>query len=205
MPIIAGLIFAGGRGTRLGGAIKANIQIGGIPLVERVCTSLTGQTDFLLLSVGRFSQTEISCDHAMTAIPDPKDIDMGPVGGLVAAVEWCRGADREIDYLLSVAVDTPNFPTDFVTRANEVLTPEIDVVIGTQNGHMYPTNALWRLTALEGVPERVRGTDMRLGLKHLIPEARKAFIDYTHTSGAGSFDNINTKQDLASLTGDHDG
>lgn len=192
MSATAAAILAGGRGQRLGGINKALIEIGGIRLIDRVGTALTG-CEPVLVAVGR---TPFAVD-GLRAIPDLDSDYAGPLAGVAAAVAAIAGSPG-VEWLLSVAVDTPYFPDDFRGRA-EALTDGADVVLGCFGGQDYPTNALWRLAAIRDLPRNVIAGTAPHSLKRLAEGLRSIRLDYTAVVESDPFANVNTPEDLINL------
>lgn len=188
---VAAVILAGGRGERLGGANKATIEIGGLRLVDRVRTALAG-CEPILIAAGR---TPLALE-GVRAVPDLDSDYAGPLAGVAAAVHALR--DTEAQWLLSVAVDTPFFPPDFIDRANQVR-GEVDVVVGCYGAQNYPTNALWRLTAIRTLPDDIHNGTAPHSLKRLIAALRSARLDYSPLAPEDPFANVNTAEDLMNL------
>jgi len=193
---VAGVILAGGRGARLGGVIKAHLKISGIRLVDRMAECLRQQTDIVALSTGTFPPHAIRPQHPLPVIPDADAPDSGPVGGLAAAADWCRGQTPALPLLLTAAVDTPFFPADFLTRALALMDNDTDVVIGAYGDQPYPTNALWRVSALGELGARVAQGAAPRGLKAVVEKSRTRILTYPVANGPDPFTNINTMADL---------
>jgi molybdopterin-guanine dinucleotide biosynthesis protein A len=196
MAGILGVILAGGSGRRLGGAIKANIEVGGISLVDRVAGALAGQCDSLVLSIGTLAPGEVRTSTPITEISDPEGITAGPVSGLGAAVVWALDQVPPPQFLVTAAVDTPFFPTDFVARAMDVLTPDIDCVMGIEGDQPFPTNALWRFSSIEKLPGLLLAGAAPHGLRNVIPSEATGYVPYPKDDPTGCFANINTADDL---------
>ncbi len=194
---IAAVILAGGRGERLGGVVKARLRVGNVPLVERVLQTVRPQADILLVSAGAHPGESIWSSDRTPVLPDPDAPPAGPVSGLAAAVAWCHANAPEAEYLLSVAVDTPFFPGDFVVRALPRLTHAADAIVGSTRGNAFPTNALWRLSAIADLPARVQEGAAPRGMKAVVARDRVTFLDYD----ADVFRNINTIDDLIAAGG----
>jgi molybdopterin-guanine dinucleotide biosynthesis protein A len=93
-----------------------------------------------------------AADATGTALIDDPGV-AGPIAGLAAAVRHLRERADAGDVLVSVAVDTPFLPDDYVAR----LTAPLDTVPGAfaiWKDNFYPTNAAFRLAAIADLPER---------------------------------------------------
>ena len=188
---IAAVILAGGRGERLGGVNKAEIVFGGERLIERVVRAVGG-SDPLLVAVGSTGYVP----PIGRPIPDLPGDYAGPVAGVAAAIDSMSGLSAE--WLLSLAVDTPFFPLDFVGRAIAIA-GDADCILGCFGSQDYPTNALWRLEAIRTLPDSVRAGSAPRSLKRLAATLRTTRLDYAKLSADDPFLNANTPQDLKNL------
>jgi molybdopterin-guanine dinucleotide biosynthesis protein A len=188
---IAAVILAGGKAERLGGVNKALLEIGGTRLVDRALDSVWG-CDPILLSVGRIP-FEVPGSRQVFDL----DTDYGgPLAGLAAAVTALGETDA--DALLSLAVDTPFFPHDFLERAATAFGPA-PAVVAAFAGQDYPTNGLWRLNALKDLPSRLRNGTAPRSLKRLADDMEAVRLDYAELTPENPFANANTPDDLAVL------
>ena len=194
--MIAGLILAGGGGQRLGGVRKAHLRLGNIPLVTWSAARLDRQVDALLLSVAE-NASEYA-DPDITVLPDSPDSVTGPAAGLAAGARWCA-AINGFNLMISMAVDTPFFPHDFIERARPLLASGINCVMSSYKNRDFPTCALWRVPALHDVlaseqrtakGPRLRDIASRIGV------ARCSYDDLPENPFAG----INTLPDLLALS-----
>ena len=188
---IAAVILMGGRGERLGGADKAMLEVGGRTMLARVTAATEGCSP-LLHATGRETRPELGA----ISVADIAGDYAGPLAGVAAAVDAL--ADSTVTYLLSLAVDTPFFPADFLAQA---LPPigDADVVLGAYGAQDYPPNSLWRLSALADLPEEVRAGTAPRSLKRLAERLRSVRLDYATLAPQDPFANANTPQDLANL------
>ena len=191
MTRIAAVILAGGRGERLGGVNKALLALGDRTLLDRAIAVTRGYKTLLAVGSARF--------EAPGDLEQILDLDTGyagPLAGVAAAVQHL--ADSAIDLLFSLAVDTPLFPADFVSRARDLLhaSPAVLAAYGEQD---YPTNAVWRLSALSGLPDAVRNGTAPRSLKRLALGLGAARLDYAPLTDSDPFRNANTPEDLAFL------
>lgn len=188
-----GVILAGGGGQRLGGVRKGELRLGGIPLAIQAYRRLAPQCDTVLLSLA--AGTLKASPQGMIALPDDPAGPSGPAAGLYAAARWCA-TNAPGARLLSMAVDTPFFPSDFISRAGESSSP---CIVGTYGDRDYPTNALWQsgplLAVLETIPAAPRGPRLR----DIQREMSATILDYTHASAENPFAGINTLADLLAL------
>jgi molybdopterin-guanine dinucleotide biosynthesis protein A len=191
-------ILAGGRGERLGGVIKANIEVGGIRLLERVSAALGSLPAPVLVAHGGFAPEQLGLLPGQIPVADLAGDYGGPLAGVAGAVAWCLTATPRPDWLLTVAVDTPLVPADFAARMLEALDDRPAVVV-RYAGQAYPTNAIWRLSAIANLPADVtRGTAPH-SLKRLADTLGATILDWPETATGDPFANVNTPDDLAAL------
>ncbi|MCR8724921.1 molybdenum cofactor guanylyltransferase MobA [Frigidibacter sp. ROC022] len=183
-----GLILAGGRGSRMGGADKAFLTLGGSSLLARVIDRFAPQVDRLALSANgdpaRFS------GFGLPVLPDPVPGFPGPLAGLLAGLDWAAGAGAET--LVTVATDTPFLPPDLVPRL--LLAGDGGPALAATPGGLHPTFALWPVTLAGALRDRLAAGHRRLS-------------DFAAAHGAATasfpdqpfdpFLNINTAEDLA--------
>ena len=109
--MIAGLVLAGGLGTRLGGVDKALLRLGSRTLAERVLERLAPQVDRMALSANGDPAR-----YAHLGLPVLADAvtGRGPLGGVLRGLAWA--AEQGAHALLSVPGDTPFIPLDLAAR-----------------------------------------------------------------------------------------
>lgn len=191
------LILAGGSGTRLGGVRKADLRLGGKTMLEWISAALQTADTNPLISVGPVGhQDKVSARH----LPDLDTPLSGPLAGLVAATEHLAPAPLD-DVLVTVAVDTPFLPDDYVRRLVAALDAGADAAMATWKENFYPTNAIWRLSVLmESLPQLKSGAGPR-SPKALLAQAHAVSVDWGSTHLQDPFTNLNTLDDVVALAG----
>lgn len=103
-----GLILAGGRATRLGGADKGLVPFQGEPLALRAYRRLSPQVDRILVSANRsFDEYRKVLPSDTELIPDRTDSFPGPLAGLEAAIASLPEESRKETWLFTVPCDCP--------------------------------------------------------------------------------------------------
>lgn len=194
---IAGLILAGGRGERLGGAIKSELVIGGVRLLERVAARLDGCAP-LLVAHGRTEPAALRLAIGMIAVPDLDGDYAGPLAGVAGALAYLNALASPPELLISVAVDTPLLPIDYVDRLVAEL-GDAPAAIASYGGQPYPTNAIWRVARFRNLPERVAAGTAPRSLKSLSAAAGGTTVAWPASDAGDPFANVNTPEDLAEL------
>ena len=108
---ITGVILAGGRGSRMGGADKGLQNFNGVPLALHTLMRLAPQVGQIMVNANR--NLSVYESFGAPVWPDTTGLGeyAGPLAGFITALERC-----ETPYLLTVPCDTPLFPTDLVDR-----------------------------------------------------------------------------------------
>ena len=114
---ITGLVLAGGRGSRMGGADKGLQNYQGMPLAMHALMRLGPQVGHMMLNANR----NLGAYEAFGAPvwPDALPDFAGPLAGFLAGLEQC-----ETPYLVTVPCDSPLFPLDMVARLGAALERE---------------------------------------------------------------------------------
>lgn len=195
---VAAVILAGGKGERLGGTVKANLIVGGRTLLQRASEAMAGSASPLLVAHGNHDPARLSLGPEHVPIPDlPADYG-GPLAGLAAAIARSLAMSPPPDFLVSLAVDTPFFPRDFVARALTAL-GESPAVLARYGGQAYPTDALWRLSKVADLPARLAAGTAARSLKRIAEELGAAYLDWPPSAAGDPFANANTPDELEAL------
>jgi molybdenum cofactor guanylyltransferase len=202
---VLGLILAGGRSTRMGGVEKSLIEVAHAPLVRHVADRLAQQVEAVAVNANgdpaRFSFL------GLPVIADAIEGYAGPLAGVHAGLAWCAENRKKLTHVLTVAADTPFFPSTLAVDLCKAATEEGAIVLAASSGRRHPVFGLWPVTLAA-----------ELGTFLCDPENRKVMLfvqRYPHMEaefepvevGKDSIDpffNINTPEDLqraASLWG----
>ena len=197
-----GVILAGGRGTRMGGADKALLAIGGATLLSCAIARLAPQVEAMAINAngdpGRFA----AC--GLPVLPDRIDGFAGPLAGVLAGLDWA--ADLGADSVVTVAVDTPFFPRDLAARlqgAAQGMAHPLALAATAGDGAAikssrdpglvrHPTFGLWP-TALRGdLREALEG-----GVRKVVAWTQRHAARDAMFEDAEAFFNVNAPEDLA--------
>jgi len=195
---VAAVVLAGGRGSRLGGADKALVQLAGRPLLAHVLARLRSQAAPIALNAAgdpaRFAE------FGLPVIADPVPGFLGPLAGVLAGLDWMREAAPEAPWLASVAADTPFLPRDLVARlraAGEAA--EAEVVCAASGGRTHFVAALWR----PHLGPTMRAALVERGVRRVeawIAGGRAVTVEFAAEFGdepVDPFFNVNRPEDLA--------
>jgi molybdenum cofactor guanylyltransferase len=186
--LIYGVILAGGAAVRMGGADKALMPLHARPLLAHAVERLGPQVARLAVSANgdaaRFAA------FGLPVLPDTRV--MGPLSGVLAALDWATGADA----VVSVAVDTPFFPCDLVPRLC-LAAGGIGMAMAQSGGNDHPTFALWPVT-LRGALQAFLDSDAKPRVRDF---ARAHGVQRAVFAETEAFHNLNTLADLAQAEG----
>lgn len=186
-----GLILAGGAGARLGGVRKADLRVGGVRLVQRVAGAFNGKVAELFVASGQGAMPGFPA----TSIRDEATVSMGPLAGIRAAIRHLEKSAAVDDWLVTVAVDTPFLPPDYVERLRNAAA-ETGAAYAAWGENIYPTSSAWRLGVLS---DALEGTSESTGPKAILASCGAIRADWSDDSPADPFANINTLADLVAL------
>jgi molybdopterin-guanine dinucleotide biosynthesis protein A len=155
---IPGVILAGGRGSRMGGAAKGMQNINGVPLALHTLMRLSPQVGEVMINANRNLAAYES--FGVPVWPDSTGLGdyAGPLAGFLTGLERC-----ETPYLLTVPCDTPLFPLDLVARMAEALAREdADMAVAAareEDGQLrpQPVFCLMRTSLLESLLRFTQG------------------------------------------------
>ena len=111
---ITGVVLAGGRGARMGGADKGLQSFNGVALGLHTLLRLQAQVGEAMVNANRNLAAYES--FGVPVWPDGLSDYAGPLAGFLTGLERC-----ETPYLVTVPCDTPLFPQDLVARLSGAL------------------------------------------------------------------------------------
>jgi molybdopterin-guanine dinucleotide biosynthesis protein A len=170
----------------MGGIDKAEMLVGGHPILARVLRVLTPHCDPIAL-VGRTSVPE-GLTYPFALIPDAVSGQEGPLAGILAALRWAKD-----DHVMIVPCDAPFLPMDLVPRLLAAA-KNVGVVMTATGQQDHPTVSLWRTDLAVSLSESFScGTRSIRAFTRQVPTAMVSW----HGAGYDPFLNINRPEDLA--------
>jgi molybdopterin-guanine dinucleotide biosynthesis protein A len=137
------VLLAGGKGKRMGGD-KPFAPYGQSTLIETTLARLRPQVCEVFINAGAKESPlvlPLSCLDARLIFDDPAFADMGPLSGVLSALEMAHTAGDQA--VITAPCDMPNLPDDMVARL--LAAPPADVVY-FKRARDYPLCALWRIS-----------------------------------------------------------
>ncbi len=188
MPLITGLILAGGQGTRMGGADKAQQMLHGKALLAHVADRLLPQVDELLVSAARADAYPEFTTALKARIVTDELAGAGPLAGVHAGLKAARN-----EWLVTAPCDAPFLPADLVARLFAALnTGSADLTLARTADGRHPVFALMRRSVLPVLTQYLAAGGRKAdGWYQGLKVIEVAFDD------AKAFTNINTREELA--------
>ena len=183
------VILAGGQATRMGGGDKCRLLLGQHSLLDHVIARIAPQVDEWILNAnGDMTRyQDIDAPVRADSIPD----FAGPLAGVLAGLDYAHQHGHE--WVISVAADTPFFPTDLVQRfASHDARVCLAATPDPERGRLpQPTFGRYHIS-------------LREPLRQALQDGVRKIRQFTRDNGealalfeADDFFNINTPEDLA--------
>lgn len=106
---VTGVVLAGGRATRMGGADKGLIELCGRPMAVHVSARLAPQVDELVINANRNLECYAGLGYRVAS--DTLAGFLGPLAGLLAGMEAASTG-----HVASVPCDSPFVPPELIAR-----------------------------------------------------------------------------------------
>ncbi|MDK8763867.1 NTP transferase domain-containing protein [Corynebacterium sp. MSK218] len=149
----AAIIVAGGRGSRMGGADKASIRVGGQRLLDRLHSYLPYGTPSVVVSPHWLGSPQV-CESPLYG---------GPAAGIAAGYRFLAAKNSathgQRDLVAVVAVDAPESPLAIPKLIDGL--GEHSVAVAATGKQIQPLCAVWRVDALGGALSRLGGVHNR--------------------------------------------
>ena len=182
---ITGVVLAGGKARRMGGADKGLLELDGKPLWKHVADTLASQLETVVINANRHQ--EIYQQSALKVIPDSLADFPGPLAGMLSVLQQEKG-----DWFLFCPCDTPYIPRNLVARlkAQRNSAPVVWVHDGERD---HPTIALVNRSVAPFLQEYLRSGERRVMV--FMRQAGGHAVDFSDFKQA--FVNVNTPEELA--------
>ena len=189
-----GLLLAGGLARRMGGGDKPLRLIAGRSLLAHVRERLAPQCDALLINAN--GEPARFATYGLPIVADGVQDFAGPLAGILAGLDWMAENRPEVDWMVSVAADTPFIPRDLVSRLHRARAEAgLPLACAASGGWTHPVIGLWPAS-------------LRADLRHALTVDQERKIDrWTARHGCASaewpvdpvdpFFNANRPEDIA--------
>ena len=142
---VTGVVLAGGRGTRMGGADKGLVEVAGRPMVEHVLAAMGRQAGAVAINANRSADRYARYGHPVIA--DRLDGFQGPLAGMASALEAAA-----TEFVLVVPCDSPLLDPALGPRLHAALAErEADIAVAHDGERMHPVFVLLRRSVRSGL------------------------------------------------------
>ena len=192
---ITGLILAGGRGARMGGADKGLQNHLGTPLALHALLRLAPQVGEVMINANRNRGAYESM--GVPVWPDSLPDYAGPLAGFLTGLERC-----ETHYLVTVPCDSPRFPLDLVARLAAALeSQDAEIALAaTRDGdtiQVHPVFCLMKSSLMESLVRFTHEGQRKIDRWTALHRCAEVLFD-----DAAAFANANTTAELQQLQRD---
>ncbi len=191
--MIVGVLLAGGQSRRMGGGDKSLNDLAGQPLLAHVVARARPQVGTLILNAN--GDPERFNEYSLPVVADTVEGFVGPLAGVLTGQEWARDNVPDAKWVVTMATDTPFFPTDLVTRFKAAIKENgADMVMATSGGNRHPVFGMWPVDLADDLRHALTQDGVRKVL-HWTDRFNLVQVDFS-AHPYDPFFNVNRPQDL---------
>jgi molybdopterin-guanine dinucleotide biosynthesis protein A len=188
-----GVVLAGGLSRRMGGGDKPLRMVQGRTLLEHISGRLEPQCSEVILNANGDPTRFMTA--GLVVVPDNIPDFVGPLAGILAALDWAAVYRPGIEWVVSVAADSPFLPCDFVSKLHSArLQCGARLACARSAGRAHPTNGLWWVPLREDLRNALTHEKVRK-IDHWTARHGVAIADW-QSCPVDPFFNVNTPDDL---------
>jgi molybdopterin-guanine dinucleotide biosynthesis protein A len=195
---VVGVLLAGGLARRMGGGDKCLRTLGGRPILAHVIERARPQVAALVLNANgdpaRFAA------FGLPVAADVVEGFAGPLAGVLTGMAWARAQRPDCPWVVTIATDTPFFPSDLVARMlGAVAQDEADLACAASGGRAHPVFGLWPVR----LADQLRAAMLDEGIRKVdVWTTRYRLVEVAFpTDRIDPFFNTNRPEDLAEAEG----
>lgn len=159
-PPTLGVVLAGGLSRRMGGDDKVLLTFEGLTLLEHVARRLGPQCDGVILNANRDPVRFAAMPYPV--VPDSIEGHLGPLAGVLTALEWSATHRPDIEWVVSAPGDTPFIPPDMVQRLHHARRESGQSLACASSGsQVHFTVGLWPVSLRHDLRRALLEKDMR--------------------------------------------
>ncbi|MEX2167255.1 MAG: molybdenum cofactor guanylyltransferase MobA [Methyloceanibacter sp.] len=194
---IVGVLLAGGQSRRMGGGDKALRPLGGKPLLAHVVARLKPQVAGMIINANGKASRFAAFD--LPVVADSIAGFAGPLAGVHAGLSWVKANRPGIDHVVTVAADTPFFPTDLVQQFLAALKNQPTLLVARSEEGLHPVIGLWPVAFVTILEDSLKRGDRKASDWVKSQGAVEVFFPKVEIGGRliDPFFNINQPEELA--------
>ena len=189
---ITGVVLAGGRARRMGGADKGLVEIDGKPMVVFIVEALKPQTAAVIINANRnLEQYRELC--GCPVVPDRQGNFAGPLAGMASGMEAAQ-----TPFVLTAPCDSPLLSRQLGARLFEALEREdAELAVAHDGERMQPVFALLHRNLLDSMIAYLQSGESKIDTWYA--RHRTAICDFSDETSM--FLNINTPEERSDFEG----
>jgi molybdopterin-guanine dinucleotide biosynthesis protein A len=196
---VLGCVLAGGQSRRMGGGDKSLMDLGGKTMLDMILARLKPQLHDIILNANgnpdRFARFQLP------VAADPVGDFAGPLAGVLAGMTYAHNERPDISHVISVAGDTPFFPTSLVSRFCAAVPADRPVIaLASSADKLHPVFGLWPVSLKPDLEDWLQSgkTGKVLAFVDCYDSVEVAF-DADPDNGLDPFFNANKPDDLSTV------
>ncbi len=140
IPVVGGVILAGGLSRRMGSGDKSLMTLGGKPMIGHVVHRLVPQC--VALAINANGDPQRFSAFGLPVLSDSIAGFAGPLAGILAGLDWA--SSEKMTHIVTAASDTPFFPSALCARLTEVNAGRSgSIILASSSGRTHPVFGLW--------------------------------------------------------------
>ena len=189
--MIGCVLLAGGKSSRMNGIDKALVSINNKTLIQLILDKLKIDNNKIVLNTNRDANN--FKDYNLNIINDTIPNFQGPLAGILSGLEWFDKQDNNIEWVVSLPIDTPFFPENLVDKLFESVNKNNRVVgVANSNGRNHPVFAIWHISLKNDLKNSLKNNIRKID----IFTQKYTPVEVHFTSSFDQFFNVNTPDDL---------
>ena len=194
---VVGVLLAGGRSSRMGGGDKCLRMLGGTTILARIIDRLKPQVSDIVINANGDASRFAAC--GVPVVADSIVGYAGPLAGVHAGLEWVKANRPGFDHVVTMATDTPFFPTNLVRRLLQASEDSSALRIAKSEAGTHYVIGLWPVELAAALEASLESGERKVGAWTKEHGALEVFFPSVDVAGHSidPFFNINAPEDLA--------
>lgn len=188
---ILGVVLAGGQGRRMGaGGDKPLTPLGSGTLLSHVLERARPQCASMIINAN--GDAARYADAGLPVVEDQVDGFVGPLAGVLTAMDWAARNAPGCSHVMSFAGDAPFIPRDLVARLIDGLGDGAELARPRSFGQRHPVFGLWPVRLRADLRDQLVNHGTR---KIDLFTAHYAVVEIDFDGVPDPFFNVNTPED----------
>jgi molybdopterin-guanine dinucleotide biosynthesis protein A len=194
---VVGVLLAGGKSSRMGGGDKCLRMLGGRMILDRIIDRLTPQVSDIVINAN--GDASRFATFGIPVVPDSIVGYAGPLAGVHAGLEWVKANRPDAGHVVTMATDTPFFPTDLVRRLFQASDDRSALRIVKSDAGTHYVIGLWPVALADALKVSLERGGRKVGAWTKEHGAIEVFFPPVDVAAQSTdpFFNINAPEDLA--------